>query len=215
MDSCKNLPAVRFADFNDPWEEKRLGEVADYIRGVTYKKYQEINSGENGIKILRANNITLNSNTLNFDDVKVVSHDVKVKESQWLHREDILICAGNGSKEHIGKVAYIKDDIKCAFGGFMGVVRTASLLNKKFLFHVLTSPNFKTYLSKYVLSATTINNLNSQAIQNYLIPLPPLAEQRKIGEFFGGLDNLIDLWRGKLEKLKNIKKALLEKMLPN
>lgn len=97
--------------------------VCNYIRGITYNKSDEINNGTEGIGVFRANNITLDSNTLNFDDVKVVSKDVRVKESQWLKKGDILICAGSGSKEHIGKVAFIFNDLNYTFGGFMGVIR--------------------------------------------------------------------------------------------
>ena len=48
--------------------------VCNYIRGITYNKNDEINNGTEGIGVLRANNITLDSNTLNFDDVKIVSY---------------------------------------------------------------------------------------------------------------------------------------------
>ncbi|MDE6849401.1 MAG: restriction endonuclease subunit S, partial [Ruminococcus sp.] len=70
-----------------------------YIRGITYNKSQEVKTADsNTWKVLRANNIILSTNTLNFDDVKVVNKDVKVKENQILKRNDILICAGSGSK---------------------------------------------------------------------------------------------------------------------
>ena len=41
-------------------EYKPLGEVCEYVRGVTYAKNQEMQDLDNGVKILRANNITLN-----------------------------------------------------------------------------------------------------------------------------------------------------------
>ena len=88
---------------------KYFGNVAQYVRGVTYGKDQEVNNGGDGYKLLRANNITLSSNTLNFEDVKIISKGVRVKDSQLLKKGDILICAGSGSKEHIGKVACKRD----------------------------------------------------------------------------------------------------------
>ncbi len=121
-------------------EYKLFFDVCDYIRGITYSKNDELNDGSEGIKVFRANNITLKTNTLNFEDVKVVSHDVRVKETQLLKKDDILICAGSGSKEHIGKVAYIFENLDYTFGGFMGVVRSKeNKLNSGFLFHILTS----------------------------------------------------------------------------
>ena len=89
-------------------EFKEFSEICEYVRGVTYNKSQEAMPGDlNTKKVLRANNITLETNELNFDDVKEISADVKIKPTQYLKKNDILICAGSGSKEHIGKVAYI------------------------------------------------------------------------------------------------------------
>lgn len=156
-----------------------ITEVSDYIRGITYNKNDETAEGE--ISVLRANNITLASNTLNFTDVKSVSGRVRVRENQHLRAGDILVCAGSGSKEHIGKVAYIDSDRNETFGGFMAVVRTkdSNRLEPRFVFHLLTGGTFSSYL-RSTLSTTTINNLNSGVMRGYRIPLPPLEIQREI-----------------------------------
>lgn len=171
------------------WEH--FSDIGLYIRGITYNKSQEINFGDaDGWKVFRANNITLSSNKLNFDDVKVVQKTVKVKNSQMLKEHDILICAGSGSKDHIGKVAYIDEDMDYTFGGFMGVLRAdKTLVNSRYLFHVLTSSIFKNYLSD-TLNSSTINNLNSQIMNNFLIPLPPLEVQNRIVEILDKMTSL-------------------------
>ncbi|MUU34852.1 restriction endonuclease subunit S, partial [Helicobacter pylori] len=156
---------------------RKLGDIGEYIRGVTYKKNQEINNLECGIKVLRANNITL-SNHLNFEDIKVINKNVKIREEQYLKKNDILICAGSGSSEHIGKVAFINTDFDYAFGGFMGVIRVREI-NSRFVYHIFTSNIFKQYLEKS-LNTTTINNLNANILQNFLIPIPPLEIQQEI-----------------------------------
>ncbi|GAA7931813.1 restriction endonuclease subunit S [Helicobacter pylori] len=158
-------------------EFRKLGEIGEYIRGVTYKKNQEINNLECGIKVLRANNITL-SNHLNFEDIKVINKNVKIRKEQYLKKNDILICAGSGSSEHIGKVAFIDTDFDYVFGGFMGVIRIREV-NSRFVYHIFTSNIFKQYLEKS-LNTTTINNLNANILQNFLIPIPPLEIQQEI-----------------------------------
>lgn len=160
-------------------EWKKLGEVASYYRGVTYNKKQEVSSDSGGTKILRANNITLDSNSLNFDDVKEISSSVKIKDYQWLYANDILICAGSGSKEHVGKVAFIEKDIDYAYGGFMGKLVSSNSIHPRFFFHVISSELFKKYLD-VALNSTTINNLNSTIINEFLIPVPPLSTQSHI-----------------------------------
>ncbi len=158
-------------------EFRKLGDIGEYIRGVTYKKNQEINNLECGIKVLRANNITL-SNHLNFEDIKVINKNVKIRKEQYLKKNDILICAGSGSSEHIGKVAFINTDFDYVFGGFMGVIRIREV-NSRFVYHIFTSNIFKQYLERS-LNTTTINNLNANILQNFLIPIPPLEIQQEI-----------------------------------
>ncbi len=183
-------------------EYKRFSEVCLYIRGVTYGKSQEIRSGEDGWKVLRANNITLSTNSLNYDDVKVVSKKVKVKPAQLLKKGDILICAGSGSKEHVGKVAYISEDSDCTFGGFMAVIRAQNGdIDTRYLYHVLTSALFINYL-KSALNSTTINNLSNSVVGPFEIPLPPLPVQREIVQILDNFANLTAELTAELAKRK-------------
>ncbi|EAX1849312.1 restriction endonuclease subunit S [Salmonella enterica] len=151
-------------------EWRALSEVATYVRGLIYSKSNESADGQ-GLRVLRANNITLSGNHLNFNDIKVVRFDTKVKDSQKLYKYDILISAASGSREHVGKVAYIESDIDYYFGGFMGVVRCNGKLNARYLFHVLTSGMFQKYLDE-MLNSSTINNLSSAVMGGFNIPIP-------------------------------------------
>ncbi|MBO5626788.1 MAG: restriction endonuclease subunit S [Prevotella sp.] len=174
-------------------EWKKLGEIVSYYRGVTYNKKQEVALNSGGTKILRANNIDLETNTLLFDDVKEISSTVKIKDHQWLYPNDILICAGSGSKEHVGKVAFIKEKIDYAYGGFMGKLVSSERLLPRYLFHIISGSLFKRYLNT-ALNSTTINNLNSEIVNNFQIPFPSIAEQERIvgilDTFTAAIDNL-------------------------
>jgi type I restriction enzyme S subunit len=166
-----------------------ITDVTDYVRGITYSKSDEDPFGE--ISVLRANNITLASNTLNFNDIKRISGAVPVRDNQRLRAGDILICAGSGSKEHIGKVAYIYSDMEETFGGFMAVVRVheSAGLHPRFVFHLLAGGAFSTYLRGALLT-TTINNLNVGVMRGFRIPVPPIEVQREIVRV---LDKFIEL----------------------
>lgn len=140
-------------------EYRNFTTIASYVRGVTYNKSKEVKNDDSGYKLLRANNIELTTNTLCFSDVKVIDYSTKVKQDQFLRKNDILICAGSGSKEHIGKVAFIDKDLDYTFGGFMGVIRVNSdILLPRYLFHVLTGEIFKSYLLR-VSNSSTINKI--------------------------------------------------------
>ena len=181
-------------------EWKELGEVASYYRGVTYNKKQEVSLNSGGTKILRANNITLGTNSINYDDIKEIDSSVRIKNYQWLYPNDILICAGSGSKEHVGKVAFIDKQIGYAYGGFMGKIVTASSLNPRFLFHIICSSLFKDYL-KVALNSTTINNLNAEIVNCFVIPVPSLSEQNRI---VGILDTFTD-------SIENLKQQIAQR----
>ena len=171
-------------------EWKTLGEVCDYIRGITYNKSAETTEVD-GWKVLRANNITLETRKLNFNEVKHVKKTIRVRENQMLQKGDILICAGSGSKEHIGKTAYIESDIDYTFGGFMGVLRLKEekTISSRYLFHYIGSGTFTKYLSA-TLKSSTINNLNNGIISPFTIPIPPLSEQRRIVDILDRFDTL-------------------------
>ena len=167
-----------------------LGKVCELIRGVTYSKNDEVE--KNGLKVLRANNINLNG-SLNLHDIKIISSDLKLSESKKLNKGDIFICLASGSKSHIGKVAYIKDNTNFYFGGFMGAIR----INQKgqtipqYIFYQLKSSKFNIFLRKEI-SGVNINNLNSKILSRYKIPLPPLEVQKQIVAEIDGYQKIID-----------------------
>ena len=181
---------------------KTLGEVCDYIRGITYNKSAETTEVD-GWKVLRANNITLETRKLNFNEVKHVKKTIRVRENQMLRKGDILICAGSGSKEHIGKTAYIESDIDYTFGGFMGVLRLKEekTISSRYLFHYIGSGAFTTYLGA-TLKSSTINNLNNGIISPFTIPVPSLRVQARIVEILDKFTQLEAELEAELEARK-------------
>ena len=185
MNNAKNTTLFPYLErllVGEAVEWKTLGEVCDYIRGITYNKSAETTEVD-GWKVLRANNITLETRKLNFNEVKHVKKTIRVRENQMLHKGDILICAGSGSKEHIGKTAYIESDIDYTFGGFMGVLRLKEekTISSRYLFHYIGSGAFTKYLGA-TLKSSTINNLNNGIISPFTIPIPSLRVQARIVE---------------------------------
>lgn len=196
-------------------EWKQLDDIAQYIRGLTYNKTNE-SKDNSGLKVLRANNITLNNNSLNFDEIKYVNLNTKVKESQKLYSNDILISAASGSRDHVGKVAYINTDLDYYFGGFMGVVRSSSTVNSRYLFHILTSGIFKKYVDD-ALNTATINNLSSSMMNAFKIPIPcpdnpekSLEVQQEIVRILDQLTETTNNLKNELESERQIRKKQFE-----
>ena len=163
----------------DPeWPVLELGEVCEVVRGVTYSKSDEVES--EGIAILRAQNIDLEASALRLDDVKFVSHDVRVTDRQRLMADDVLICMASGSTSHIGKVAYAQCDTGYYVGGFMGVLRVdTERVVARFLFELLRATTFKRYLDT-AISGASIRNLTSRILYAHRLSLPPLDVQSEV-----------------------------------
>lgn len=168
----------------------KLGNVATYYRGLTYSKKNEIKSG--GLKVLRANNVSLNTQRIDWNDVKTVELDKPVKPTCLLKQDDILMVANSGSKAHVGKIAYINQDfVDVAFGGFMATIRAKDTRSSRYIYHVLSSDEFKAYKDS-VLSSATINNLKKSIVEEFKIPLPPREVQDAIVERLDAFAALIE-----------------------
>lgn len=154
-----------------------ITETAKYCRGLTYSKEKENLQGS--IKVLRANNINQKQNILDLSDVRLLDSSVKVRIHEKLHKNDILMSVASGSRSHVGKVAFIWEDLDYYFGGFMAVWRTNEFMNPRFLFHILTSSSFSEYLDS-AISSSTINNLSESILQGFIVPVPPIDIQAKI-----------------------------------
>ncbi len=172
------------------WPVVDLGEVCELVRGVTYSKKDEVREG--GHQILRANNISKDISRLDLSDIRRVSVSIKFPDEKKLRKGDIFICLASGSKDHIGKVAFIEDDIDYYFGGFMGAIRVKpNFLNAVYLFHQLSQSRFNEFLREQITGAN-INNLGSKLLYRFQIPLPPLEVQREIVTEIEGYQRVID-----------------------
>ena len=194
-------------------EYKPFREVCDYVRGVTYNKSNEINDvNDESWELLRANNINVLTNTLLLENIKQINKEVRIKEGQFLKQGDILICAGSGSREHVGKVAYIFHDMKYAFGGFMAVIRAKVLFDNRYLFHMFTTAAFSNFLNDN-LNTTTINNLSSGLMKSFMIPVPPIAVQEEIARILDDFTELAAELAAEIEARKQQYEYYRDKLL--
>ena len=159
------------------WEIKKMFDVVDFQRGLTYSKNDEVDFSEN--IVLRSNNVDLKTNKLDFTELRYINPKIVIPENKKVAKGSLLICTANGSKSHLGKVALIDDDYNYAFGGFMGLIKPKKNLNSVFLFYLMTSDAYKKFIGT-LSDGANINNLKFGDLGNFEIPLPPLSEQQSI-----------------------------------
>lgn len=192
------------------WTYKKLGEVVSFSRGLTYSKKDETTCSQN--IVLRSNNIDLISGKLDFSELKYLKEDFLIPEEKRVKKGNILICMSNGSKSHLGKVAYVDKDYNYAFGGFMGVITPYKEVDGVYLTYIMNSSVYKFYI-KSLYEGANINNLRYKDISEFAIPVPPLSEQQQIVSRLDSAFAKIDAVKDNAEKQLNDAKALFQKEL--
>ena len=181
----------------------RLGDLIEQIRGVSYKPEDLCDSlNEDGIPLLRASNIQ--DGKLNFEDIIYIDKK-KVKSNQYLKSGDILVCTSSGSKELVGKAAFVENDLSMTFGAFCKVIRP-KICCPKYIGHFFDSPYYRKRISASSAGAN-INNIRNEHIDEIDIRLPSTDEQKQISAVLDKVSDLISLRKQQLAKLDELVKA--------
>lgn len=187
----------------DEWEIKQLKNLGESIIGLTYSPDNLVD--EEGTLVLRSSNIK--GNRLSFNDNKYVNK--KIPDKLITKENDILVCSRNGSKDLIGKCALIdKNSVGNSFGAFMTIYRGEY---NQFLFQVFNSFMLKRQI--YNNLGATINQITTDNLNKFKVPFPPLKEQQKIAEILSTVDTQIDDTDKLIEKTKELKKGLMQRLL--
>ena len=192
------------------WTYKKFGDVASFSRGLTYSKSDVAEESYN--KVLRSNNIDLDTHLLNFDDVVCLKEDFMIPADKKFKKNDIFICMSNGSTKHLGKVAFIEKEIDYAFGGFMGAIHPkVEEVYPKFTFYYCLSSEYRRSLAS-VLNGININNIKWSDLSKFPIPIPPLAEQESTVAELDLLSSIIEKKKAQLKELDQLAQSIFYDM---
>lgn len=192
----------RLAGFEGDWEEKRLGDIGDCIIGLTYKPENVCNSGT---LVLRSSNIQ--NNTLSYLDNVYVNIDIP--EKLRTKEGDILICVRNGSRQLIGKC--VKIDKKASgetFGAFMSIFRTPY---SDYVAYAFQSEIIKRQIDENL--GATINQITNKMLNSFVIPFPPVEEQKAIAKVLNAMDFELKSLEKKKVKYQSIKQGMMQELL--
>jgi type I restriction enzyme S subunit len=189
------------------WREVALGDIADLVRGVSYRPADLLTDEATGVPLLRATNIR--NRALELTDVLFVSPAL-VRDQQLLRRFDVVIAMSSGSRDAVGRLAQLRRDWTGCIGAFCGVIRAdPSRVDPEYVGYVLQSPEFRTRIETYAVG-TAIMNLSRERILGFSFQLPNPPEQRAIAHILGTLDDKIELNRKQNETLEAMARALFK-----
>lgn len=121
-----------------------------------------------------------------------------------------MVCTSSGSKELVGKAAYVREDLQMTFGAFCKVVRPQKI-RSDYLGHFFNSPNYRQKISDSSAGAN-INNIRNEHIDELEILLPTEDRQEFVAVVLDKLSNLISLRKQQLTKLDELVKARFVEM---
>ena len=193
------------------WEWTRIRNISQSYIGLTYSP-TDVSS--RGTIVLRSSNIQDGKIVLN--DVVRVSKEISKKLQ--VEKNDIIICARNGSAKLVGKSAVVTDVTEpMTFGAFMAISKTALY---QYVSIFLQSDLFFSQL-RGVSGTTTINQLTQNNFNDFWIPIPPANEQKRIVEKLQNVSPFIERYSKSQETLnlmniqikEQLKKSILQEAI--
>ena len=202
-----NVPEIRFKGFTDDWEQRKLGELGSLKNGMNFSK----EAMGIGFPFVNLQNI-FGNNVIDVTNLgKAMASDSQLKDYNLLNG-DVLFVRSSVKLEGVGEAALVPQNLEnTTYSGFIIRFRDEYGLDnnfKRFIFGI--EPVRNQIMAQATNSAN--KNISQTVLENLCLKIPNKSEQEKIGLYFSNLDKLITLHQRELEKLKNVKKAMLEKM---
>ena len=205
---AEKKPNIRFKGFEEEWEDKSFADAynsaAEGGTPSTSVKDYYVGGSIPFVKIEDTEQKYIH------DTASHITEKGMNNSSAWLIPSNSIIFT-NGAT--IGNVAINKVPVTTK-QGILGVIQDTSKFDLEYLYYALSTDEFQTEVEKRQ-SKGTFATIILRNLDKIDIPHTSLPEQRKIGEFFKQLDELIGAKEQELEKLRQIKLALLDKMFPS
>lgn len=187
--------------------EVPLGEVAEFVRGITFKPENVVDPGTSGsVVCLRTKNV---QTEVDLDDLWAVPASLVKRENQYLCYGDVLISSAN-SWNLVGKCSWIPElPWSASFGGFVTVLRPRDeRVGRRYLYHWFNHGRTQQLLRSFGRKTTNISNLDLDRCRRMPFPLPPIEEQRRIAAVLDAADSLRAKRRLALSKLDALTHAI-------
>ncbi len=201
MKDDKKVPQLRFPEFTDAWKQRKLGEIIDYSNGIGHENYV-LPQGKYEL-------VTLKS--INSSGKLVCSEKFVNEDFETLKAETLIMMLSEQAKGMLGMTTIIPCDNKYVLNQRVAALKAHNDVEVNFLTNAI---NNKQNYFEQMGAGTKVQNITRGHVEECVIELPSLEEQKKIGSLFSKLEVTITLQQRKLNSLQKLKKGLLQKMFP-
>ena len=206
MNKENKIPLIRFKGYTEDWEQRKLGDCGTTYTGLSGKTKEDFGHGEG--KFITYMNVFSNS-VSNFEMTEPIEIDNSQNE---VKKGDVFFTTSSETPEEVGMSSVLLDNCENTYlNSFCFGYRPTEKFDSYYLAFMLRSNEMRKKIT-FLAQGISRYNISKNKMMEIEIPIPSLEEQNRIGAYFQNLDNLITLHQRKVEKLKNIKKSMLQKM---
>jgi len=210
------IPALRFKEFKNDWQEIKLGQVCTYFKGFAFQSKDYIS---NGRRIVRVSD-------MGFDYIKDETNAIYIDENKvelynrWKLKKNDLIITTVGSKPPVydslvGRTIVVKSkDENSLLNQNSVCLRANELIEQKFLNSLFKRNVYISFIESIIRGNANQGSIALVDLFEYKFLLPELKEQQKIAQCLLEVDNLITAQTDKLQQLKDHKKGLMQRLFP-
>ena len=212
-----NIPELRFKGVTDAWEQRKLGEIFEYLQNNTLSR-DSLNYKNPNIKNIHYGDILVKFDEIldgSNKDIPYINSELDLsKFSKSLLRDGDIVFSDTAEDDAVGKAIELQNvSVPFILSGLHTIpCRPLIPFGKGYLGNFLNSDSYRMQLRPLV-QGIKVSSISKSALKDTMIVYPKkLDEQEKIGGLFYHISKIITLHQRKLEMLKNVKKGLLQKM---
>lgn len=206
-----NVPELRFPEFQEDWQKRKLGDIGQTFNGLTGKTKEDFGIGKPYIQYTQI----FENSKININDFGLVnvSDDENQKTAKY---GDVFFTTSSETPTEVGYSSVLLNNIdELYLNSFCFGYRPNSLdeLNPNFAQFLFRSADFRKRVVRLAQGSTRYNMSKVQLMKE-VINIPSLQEQTKIATCLSSLDELITLQTQKINHLKTHKKGLMQQLFP-
>ena len=206
----QKVPEKRFPGFTDDWEQRKLVSLCEKFTDGDWIEAKD--QSHSGVRLIQTGNVGSGEYIDKPSNKKWISEETfRRLNCEEVFAGDILI---SRLPEPAGRACIVPNlGTKMITAVDCTIVRTATKTNSKYLLQFLSSQSYFDEVNTCLVGGTR-QRISRSNLAAFDVPIPAKYEEQKaIGEFLCGIDNLITLHQRKLDEMKKQKKALMQLLL--